>query len=61
MIIVLIIILAYLAGIGCTIGLIEIIEYWGIKKFSNKQKTKIAIGSWYSCIILNNLLNNISK
>lgn len=50
------ILLAYILGIGCALDLSYVIEQYHNVKFTKKERIKLSLGSWYTCIVLNSTL-----
>lgn len=50
-------IVGYIIGFVLALDLTRIVEYYKNEKFTRKERYKLAFGSWYTCIILNNILN----
>ena len=56
--IILVILLIYLMGCGLALNLVTLVEYIKNQRFSKDERIKLALGSWYTCIIMNNILSN---
>lgn len=50
-------IIAYLIGAIIAFDLLRLIEFYKDEKFTKKETLKLIAGSWYTCIILNNILD----
>ena len=51
-------ILAYIIGVIVAFDMSRLIEvYRNEKVFTRKERIKLMLGSWYTCIILNNILD----
>ena len=51
-----IILFAYVLGVGCALDISYIVEQYHNVKFTRKERIKLALGSWYTCIVLNSTL-----
>ena len=51
-------ILAYIIGAVIAFDMSRLIEFYKNEKlFTNKERFKLILDSWYTCIILNNILD----
>lgn len=50
------ILLAYIIGCGVTFDIISLLEERSRVNYTKQDKIKLILGSWYSAIILNNIL-----
>lgn len=45
-------------GCGLALNLITLVEYIKNERFTKDDRIKLTLGSWYTCIIMNNILGN---
>lgn len=57
--ILLIILIVYLVGALFAYELTLLVEDFRFEKISNKNKIRAMFGSWYSCYVLNKILNRL--
>ena len=50
--------LVYILGVGIALELIALVQRIKGIRFSESHTIKLALGSWYTCIVLNSILNN---
>jgi hypothetical protein len=50
------ILLAYIIGCGVTFDILSLLEERNRVEYTKQDKIKLILGSWYSAIILNNIL-----
>lgn len=51
------ILILYSIGVYIAIELVDLVEYTVGIKFEKSERIKLGFGSWYTCIILNDVLN----
>ena len=55
--VILTIVIAYIAGVIVAVDMILLIETYKEVEFKKSEFIRLALGSWFSCLILNNILN----
>lgn len=51
-----VIILGYLVGVGCALDACNTVEQYNDVKFTKKEKVRLSLYSWYTCIVLNSII-----
>lgn len=55
-----ILLVLYIAGMVMAWGMTDLVEEYRLEEYTPEDRIRLIIGSWYSCYILNKLLDKLS-